>query len=94
MARYFTAAATASYRLLSDEPIAVTAPTMAMEIPAAIRPYSIDVAPASQRRNRLSIDMHCPCSLQGGTLVRRLAIADPFAARPSVNCETQAAPAL
>jgi hypothetical protein len=57
---YFREDAIALYLLLITEPRPFTAATMATEIPAAISPYSIEVAPASQRMNFINIAMISP----------------------------------
>jgi hypothetical protein len=56
-ADYFSEEAIAVYLLLITEPRPFTAATMATEIPAAIRPYSMEVAPDWQRRNFSNIVM-------------------------------------
>src|SRR5690349_8001431 len=43
--------------LLSLPPMAFTAPMITTEMPAAMRPYSMAVAPLSSRRKRLNVDM-------------------------------------
>src|SRR5262245_17231989 len=56
--------------VLSVEPIRLTVPMITTEMPAAMRPYSIAVAPDSSFRNASNFDItHSPCSWNSSTII-------------------------
>jgi hypothetical protein len=57
---YFSAVETLVNTVLRDEPKLCTTAIIAIEMPAAIRPYSMAVAPSSLRKNRIRLCMTYP----------------------------------